>query len=1136
MTRIWTGTASVTNGDATVVLTGDPLSDANCPADAALVLDGASYFVLSRTDTTTVELTRNYAGTTNASVSAEIDPMTPAALSVVNASLLAARVQAQLNVLDKNSQGLFYTLLAATGDADPGPGNFAFDDDDPSAATEFYVDNNDGNDRPVTGLLGQWTSGTTLVVRSLSTTAYIAVRMATDNAAQSGYYKGSFSRVGHDGVIAPGEAISIGWFRVGEGLAFDASGTFAERDGFDDQDAGFIYLSNDGDGDTLTGGVLFVKNSATTADWQAGIPLQGTAGFAGWSPTFALANDGARRVLQLTGYVGGEGSAPTADVGKYVSASGYTSTIASAMDIRGATGATGAAGTNGTNGTDGADGADGADGTDPGILLVWNDGNSLADPGSGQISASSDTLASATWLAVSKTNRAGDPISTYLATLDDSTNPTVKGILTLTRSGGNAQATFEVTGITDHTGFVEIAIQTASGATGFLLNDLISFQFSRTGNQGASGAGTGDVNGPGSSVAHRLAAFSDTTGTALEDSGKVVGDFALVANNGSDFSSKQAVFDNLSIDGADIASASTVNLDTATGSYVAITGTTTTTVITLTDGRRRRTLAAAAWPITVGANLVLNNGGNNYTCTAGDIIDWVADGTVIRGTIHPISGAVPKSFLDTDGTLAANSDSKVATQKATKTYVDALIAAANAMVLQSTIDCSANPNYPAADKGAVYVVSVAGKIGGASGLTVEAGDMLLCLADSTASGNQATVGSSWAVIQSNLIAAYVAGGTDVALADGGTGASLTDPNADRIMFWDDSAGQMKWLAPGTGLTITGTTIDAASAGMTDEQRRNQLLMLAGLAKALAGYQRVLNTFADGYKASDGVNSGSSSNYTVDTSGGKVGPTSGSVTLISQATGTNIGDMTASPDGTESLSKAFDGTTAANYANSATTGTGTTTGYVGKNYSSSPKKIGQAKLYGSNNTGLDGTSSASTITAVLRGKNGSAPSSRTDGTSLGSASQADANSIVLTVTSNDLATSWDYVWWDVTTTSNTGVYVAEAEFYLPATPNNMTLVTTSQTADATVDHARCLLEVDPIDSITYGTDLTIEVTCNGGTNWTAAGSYANCGKGQAGRTVIETDDVSCTAGTSFAARVKTLNNKSVNVYKTAIAVH
>lgn len=48
----------------------------------------------------------------------------------------------------------------------------------------------------------------------------------------------------------------------------------------------------------------------------------------------------------------------------------------------------------------------------------------------------------------------------------------------------------------------------------------------------------------------------------------------------------------------------------------------------------------------------------------------------------------------------------------------------------------------------------------------------------------------------------------VALANGGTGANLTDPNADRIMFWDDSAGAVTWLTAGSGLSITDTTLTA----------------------------------------------------------------------------------------------------------------------------------------------------------------------------------------------------------------------------------------------------------------------------------------------------------------------------------------
>lgn len=63
-------------------------------------------------------------------------------------------------------------------------------------------------------------------------------------------------------------------------------------------------------------------------------------------------------------------------------------------------------------------------------------------------------------------------------------------------------------------------------------------------------------------------------------------------------------------------------------------------------------------------------------------------------------------------------------------------------------------------------------------------------------------------------AVYYSAGTDVALADGGTGASLADPNADRIMFWDDSLGAVTWLTPGTGLSISGTTINATVGGLT----------------------------------------------------------------------------------------------------------------------------------------------------------------------------------------------------------------------------------------------------------------------------------------------------------------------------------
>lgn len=105
---------------------------------------------------------------------------------------------------------------------------------------------------------------------------------------------------------------------------------------------------------------------------------------------------------------------------------------------------------------------------------------------------------------------------------------------------------------------------------------------------------------------------------------------------------------------------------------------------------------------------------------------------------------------DTDSALAANSDTRLATQKAVKAYADALLDANNAYQYKGVIDASTNPNYPAASAGWTYKISVAGKIGGASGVNVEVGDSITCIVDGTAAGTQASVGANWIVMQTNI--------------------------------------------------------------------------------------------------------------------------------------------------------------------------------------------------------------------------------------------------------------------------------------------------------------------------------------------------------------------------------------------------
>ncbi|MEB2775238.1 hypothetical protein SYJ56_07955 [Algoriphagus sp. D3-2-R+10] len=64
------------------------------------------------------------------------------------------------------------------------------------------------------------------------------------------------------------------------------------------------------------------------------------------------------------------------------------------------------------------------------------------------------------------------------------------------------------------------------------------------------------------------------------------------------------------------------------------------------------------------------------------------------------------------------------------------------------LDCSTEPNYPAADAGDSYKVTVAGKIGGASGILVQVGDLITAITDN-GGGTEAAVGTQWFVLQAN---------------------------------------------------------------------------------------------------------------------------------------------------------------------------------------------------------------------------------------------------------------------------------------------------------------------------------------------------------------------------------------------------
>ena len=175
--------------------------------------------------------------------------------------------------------------------------------------------------------------------------------------------------------------------------------------------------------------------------------------------------------------------------------------------------------------------------------------------------------------------------------------------------------------------------------------------------------------------------------------------------------------------------------------------------------------------------------------------------------------------------------------------------------------------------------------------------------------------------------------------------------------------------------------------------------------------------------------------------------------ISQATGTVFGDMTNS-------AVAFDGDTSeggpALSPGSFAYKTSSTRAYIGKNYSSSPKKISAATVYGTNNQGFatleppngsSGTNYTGDVKLSLYGKQGSAPVNATDGTLLDDVVFADSNdqSAGQTLSSSDIDTFWDHVWIAVERNDGAahGFCIVEVQFFQPTSAGSPIPSTTAR---------------------------------------------------------------------------------------------
>lgn len=121
---------------------------------------------------------------------------------------------------------------------------------------------------------------------------------------------------------------------------------------------------------------------------------------------------------------------------------------------------------------------------------------------------------------------------------------------------------------------------------------------------------------------------------------------------------------------------------------------------------------------------------------------------------------------------------------------------------KGAIDANANPNYPAASKGHSYVISVAGKIGGSSGKAVDAGDFVIAIADN-AGGTEASVGTSWIVIEHNLPTLGNAATKDVGTGSGDVAAGNAPATAEAAAIAAAAAAAPSTIFPDSDPAIAG---------------------------------------------------------------------------------------------------------------------------------------------------------------------------------------------------------------------------------------------------------------------------------------------------------------------------------------------
>lgn len=356
-------------------------------------------------------------------------------------------------------------------------------------------------------------------------------------------------------------------------------------------------------------------------------------------------------------------------------------------------------------GATGATGATGASGSDGGIRFAFESSTTMAAPAAGGLRFNNATLGSVTAFAIANTSgETGNPtISNWINSWDDSTTTAHRGQITVRKQ--NAAENFIIldltSAITDNTTWLTGTVSVVASSGSLTAADTLLVSWSRTGDKGLDGAGSGTMTSV-TAGAGLSSAGVGSTGGSLTVSGTLTQVEAVNAQTGTSYTIVAG--DHAKLVTLSNASSVAVTLGQATGSFAA-----GWFCDVANKGAGVVTITPTTSTINGAATLVLSRGQSVRVVSDGT--NWqVAQGRGIAGATTTVAsasttdiGAIATDRVSITGTTTITSFGSTPNQVRFGTFAGALTLTHNAtsLILPSgaSITTAAGDSFTATSDG-----------------------------------------------------------------------------------------------------------------------------------------------------------------------------------------------------------------------------------------------------------------------------------------------------------------------------------------------------------------------------------------------------------------------------------------------------